>query len=188
MSRVVDLHKSSAPTALGIFIVTCSTSKFQELSTGTKPDDASGDIIEQLAVKAGHHVEGRELISDSKTMIQRTLKHALATKAVDAVIITGGTGLSQRDVTVESAAPMMEKEIPGFGELFRKISYDKIGPAAMMSRALAGSVKGKMLFCLPGSPDAVQTAMEQLILPELGHMIRIVREHSNAHGNSRRKH
>lgn len=187
MSRVVDLHKSSAPTSLGIFIITCSTSKFHELSIGTKPEDASGDIIQQLALRAGHRVEGRELISDSKTMIQKTLKHALATKTVDAIIITGGTGLSPRDVTVESTTPMMDKEIPGFGELFRKISYDKIGPAAIMSRALAGSVKGRMLFCLPGSPDAVQTAMEQLILPELGHMIRIVREHPDARRNLRPK-
>jgi len=177
MSRVVHLHKSTAPTSLGIFIVTCSTSKFHELSTGAKPDDASGDIIEQLSLKAGHHVEGRELISDSRAMIQRTLKHAFTMKTVDVIIITGGTGLSPRDVTVESTSPIMDKEIPGFGELFRKISYERIGSAAMMSRAVAGSVNGRMLFCLPGSPDAVQMAMEQLILPELGHMIRVVREH-----------
>jgi molybdenum cofactor biosynthesis protein B len=177
MSRIPDLHKASSPKTLGIYIVTCSTSKFNELSTGTKPEDASGDIIEKLALTAGHRIEGRKLISDSKTMIQKTVKQVLATKTVDAVIITGGTGLSPRDVTIESTAPMMTKSIPGFGELFRKISYDRIGAAAMMSRTLAGSVKGRMLFCLPGSPDAVQTAMEQLILPELGHMIRVIREH-----------
>ena len=96
---------------------------------------------------------------------------------MDTIIITGGTGLANRDVTVESTTPMMEKEIPGFGELFRRISYERIGPAAMMSRASAGSMKGRILFCLPGSPDAVQTAMEHLILPELGHMLRVIREH-----------
>jgi molybdenum cofactor biosynthesis protein B len=179
MSRVADLHKASSPKTVGIYIVTCSTSKFSELSTGTKPEDASGDIIEQLAMRAGHRIEGRKLISDSKTMIQKTVRQALAAKNVDAIIITGGTGLSPRDVTVESTAPMMKKEILGFGELFRKISYDRIGPAAMLSRAVAGSVKGRVLFCLPGSPDAVQTAMEQLILPELGHMVRVVREQAH---------
>lgn len=85
--------------------------------------------------------------------------------------------VSPRDVTIESVAPTLDKEIPGFGELFRKVSYDKIGSAAMLSRALAGSISGKVVFCLPGSPDAVQTAMEKLILPEVEHIIRVAREH-----------
>jgi molybdenum cofactor biosynthesis protein B len=177
MSRVTELHKASAPKALGIYIITCSTSKFSELAAGKKADDTSGDIIQQLATDAGHHIEGRELISDSKPIIRRTVKKALMSKNVDAVIITGGTGLSPRDVTIESVAPMVGKEIPGFGELFRKVSYEKIGSAAMLSRALAGSISGKVMFCLPGSPDAVQTAMEKLILPEVGHMVRVAREH-----------
>ena len=184
MTRIPDLHKATAPKALGIYVVTCSTSKFIELSNGESPKDESGDIIERLAIAGGHRVAGRKLISDSKAMIQRSVKRALDAKSVDAIIITGGTGLSPRDVTVESIAPIVEKEIPGFGELFRKISYDKIGSPAILSRALAGSLKGKLVFCLPGSPDAVQTAMQQLILPEMGHMIRVVRERPQAHGNT----
>lgn len=85
--------------------------------------------------------------------------------------------MSPRDVTIESIEPLVEKEIPGFGELFRRISYDTIGSPAMLSRAFAGSVKGKVAFCLPGSPNAVQTAMEKLILPELGHLLKVSREH-----------
>jgi molybdenum cofactor biosynthesis protein B len=176
MSRTAELHKSVAPKTLGIYIVTCSTSKYNQQVAGEKPDDASGGIIEELVVNAGHRVEGRQLISDSKQMIRRAANRAFASKNVDALIITGGTGLSPRDVTIESIEPMVEKEIPGFGELFRKISYDSIGSPAMMSRAFAGSAKGKVVFCLPGSPNAVQTAMEKLILPELGHILKVSRE------------
>jgi len=176
MSHVAELHKHGAPSSLGIFIVTCSTSKFKELQSGQQPTDTSGDIIEKLTSTAGHRVEGRQLISDSKSMIRRAAKKALASKRVDVLIITGGTGISPRDVTIEGISIFVEKVIPGFGELFRRISYDKIGSSAMLSRALAASVNGKLIFCLPGSPDGVQTAMEQLILPEVGHMIKISRQ------------
>jgi molybdenum cofactor biosynthesis protein B len=177
MSKVHDLHKATAPQSVGIFIVTCSTSRYNQLKAGQKPDDASGDAIERLAASAGHRIEGRRLISDSKPTITRTAKEALRSSGVQALIITGGTGLSPRDVTIESIHPQVEKEIPGFGELFRKLSYESIGPPALLSRAFAGTQKGKVIFCLPGSPDAVQTAMEKLILPELGHIIRVANEH-----------
>jgi molybdenum cofactor biosynthesis protein B len=177
MSKVAERHKANAPKSLRLFIVTCSTSKFNQLKSGQTPEDTSGDIIERMALNAGHHVQGRKLISDSKTVIQKTARRALASGKVDALIVTGGTGLSPRDVTVESIQPFLSKEVSGFGELFRKLSFDKIGSAAMLSRALAGLVKNKPVFCLPGSPDAVETAMGELILPELGHMIRVSREH-----------
>jgi molybdenum cofactor biosynthesis protein B len=177
MSKVHELHKSAAPQSVGIFIVTCSTSRYNQLRAGQKPDDASGDAIERLALSAGDRIEGRRLIPDSKSTITRTAKEALRGSGVQALIITGGTGLSPRDVTIESIHPQVEKEIPGFGELFRKLSYETIGPPALLSRAFAGTRKGKVIFCLPGSPDAVQTAMEKLILPELGHIIRVANEH-----------
>ncbi len=177
MSKVVDLHKAGAPKELGIYIITCSTSRYNEPKTSTKTDDISGDIIEQLVLSAGHRLEGRKLIPDSRSKIRSATKAALASKQVDSIIITGGTGLSPYDITIESIRPLYQKEISGFGELFRKISYEKIGPAAMLTRASAGLVKGKAIFCLPGSPDAVQTALEKLILPELGHLIRIGRQH-----------
>ena len=176
MSKVSELHKAISPKSVGIYIVTCSTSKFNQLKAGENWDDVSGDLIEQLVKRAGHRVAGRELISDSITMIRRTTKRAMRSKDVDALIITGGTGLSPRDVTVASVERFIDKEIPGFGELFRKISFDKIGSPAMLSRAMAGSCAGKLIFCLPGSPDGVQTALEQLIIPELGHMIKVCRE------------
>jgi molybdenum cofactor biosynthesis protein B len=176
MSRVVELHKHAAPKSLRIFIATCSTSRFKQLRAGQKPDDKSGDIIENLVLRAGHQVEGRQLVSDSKSMIRNLLRKTLSSRMIDVLIITGGTGLSPKDVTIESVSRFLEKEAPGFGELFRKLSYDKIGSAAMLSRALAGSARGKLIFCIPGSPDGVQTAMEHLILPEIGHMIKVSRE------------
>lgn len=177
MSKVAELHRHMSPTSVGVSIVTCSTSKFAQQKTGQKSDDISGDIIEKLALQAGHRVEDRRLISDSKQMIQKLVRKALSSPKIDALIITGGTGLSPRDLTIESVSALLQKEIPGFGELFRKISFDKIGSAAMLSRALAGSSEGKLIFCLPGSPEAVETAMQQLILPEIGHMLKVTREH-----------
>ena len=171
MSVTSKLHKKSSPDSATVYIVTCSTSKFKQLRAKQQPSDESGDIIEQLAAGAGHRIAGRKLISDSKPMIQRTTRAALSNRDVDAVIITGGTGLSSTDVTFEAISPLLDQEIPGFGELFRKISFDEIGSAAMMSRAFAGMIKRRAIFCLPGSPNAVRTAMEKLILPELGHII-----------------
>ena len=177
MSKVSKLHKESSPKTIGVYIVTCSTSKFKEIQMKQQPSDESGDTIEQLTRNAGHSIIGRKLISDSTPMIRKITKEAFSNPKIDALIITGGTGLSTTDVTYESISPILDREIPGFGELFRKISYDEIGSAAMLSRAFAGTKKGKAIFCLPGSPDAVRTAMEKLILPELGHLVGLARGH-----------
>jgi molybdenum cofactor biosynthesis protein B len=177
LSHVAEHHKASAPSSLGLFILTCSTSRFTQREAGENPEDSSGDIIEQLATSAGHRIEGRTLVTDSKGMISKAARRAFSSKKVDVLIVTGGTGVSARDVTIESISPLITKEIPGFGELFRKVSFDKIGSAAILSRAVAGLVKDKAVFCLPGSPDAVETAMKELILPELGHIVGIAREH-----------
>ncbi len=171
MSETSKLHKKSSPDLATVYIVTCSTSKFKQLKAKQQPSDESGDIIEELAASAGHRIAGRKLISDSKPMIQKATRAALSNRDVDVVIITGGTGLSSTDVTFEAISSLLDQEIPGFGELFRKISFDEIGSAAMMSRAFAGMIKRRAIFCLPGSPNAVRTAMEKLILPELGHII-----------------
>ena len=175
MSKVTKLHKKSSPTTAGVYVLTCSTSKFKQLQRRQQPDDVSGDIIERLAANAGHRIAGRRLISDSKSMIRSAMQAALANRNVDVVIVTGGTGLSHTDVTFESISPLLDREIPGFGEIFRRVSYDEIGSAAMMSRAFAGTIAAKAVFCLPGSPNGVKTAMKKLILPELGHIIGLTR-------------
>src|SRR3972149_3693992 len=131
MSKVVDLHKAGAPKELGIYIITCSTSRYNEPETSTKTDDISGDIIEQLVLNAGHRLEGRRLIPDSRLKIRS--RAALASKQVDSIITTGGTGLLPYDITIESIRPFYQKEISGFGELFRKISYHKRNSPPMLS-------------------------------------------------------
>jgi len=158
-----------------IVIVTCSTSKAKQKKAGEQVDDPSGDAIERLMREAGHRIVGRTLIPDQMGLIRSTVREALRSGA-DAVIITGGTGVSPSDVTVEAVTPIVEKEIPGFGELLRRVSYDTIGSSAMMTRAMAGVVQGKAVFCLPGSPDGVTTAVGRLIIPELGHLLSIARQ------------
>ena len=175
MSNVSRAHKESSPASVGVYVLTCSTSKFKQLQNKERPSDESGDIIQQLSENAGHRIVGRKLISDSQPMIRNTLRAALKNKEVNALIVTGGTGLSNTDVTFESISPLLDRQIPGFGEIFRRISYDEIGSPAMMSRAFAGTAKKKAIFCLPGSPNAVKTAMEKLILPEIGHITGLAR-------------
>jgi molybdenum cofactor biosynthesis protein B len=172
---IPSIHKERAPRSSAIFIVTCSTSKAEQKRRGLPVDDPSGDEIEQLVREGGHRVTGRTLIPDQIGLLRTTVRKALKSEA-EAIIITGGTGIAPSDVTVEAVTPILEKEIPGFGELFRKISYDRIGSAAMMSRAVAGVVKGKAIFCLPGSPDGAATAVSELIIPELGHVLSIAKQ------------
>ena len=175
MSKVAELHKKSSLRSAGVCVLTCSTSKFKQIQNKQQPDDESGDIIERLATDAGYRIIGRSLISDSKSMIRSAVRAALTDRAVDVLIVTGGTGLSSTDVTFESISPLLDRDIPGFGEVFRRLSYDEIGSAAIMSRAFAGTVGKKVVFCLPGSPNGVKTAMEKLILPELGHILSLAR-------------
>jgi len=171
---IPSLHREHSRKSAAVYIVTCSTSRAEQKTKGLPVEDPSGDIIEKLMREAGHRVTGRALVPDRLVLLRNTLRQALKSDA-EAVIITGGTGIAPSDVTVEVVTSMLEKELPGFGELFRRISYDTIGSAAMMTRATAGVVKGKAVFCLPGSPDGVTTAISTLIIPELGHMLSIAR-------------
>jgi len=169
------MHKEHAPKSAVVFIVTCSTSKAEQKEMGLAVEDPSGDEIQRLMREAGHRIAGRALIPDRIGLLRATVRKALKSDA-DAIIITGGTGIAPSDVTIEGVSPILEKQMPGFGELFRRISYEKIGSAAMMTRATAGVVDGKAVFCLPGSPDGVATAVSRLIIPELGHVLSIARQ------------
>lgn len=170
MSETSLKHKATAPKKLRVAIVTCSTSKYDDKKLGRPIEDASGDLIEKLMEEAGHEISQRKLISDSEAMIRQTVRDAAMSSNIDAVIITGGTGIAPKDVTIEAVKLLLDKELPGFGELFRRISYDSIGSAALMSRAMAGVMRGKPIFCLPGSPDGVEKALRNLIIPEIGHI------------------
>jgi molybdenum cofactor biosynthesis protein B len=137
-------------------------------------NDQSGELIQNMLEAHGHEVPVRKLISDSRNVLRATLRELIRQKEVHAIITTGGTGLSSTDITIETVRGMIEKELPGFTSLFMLLSYPQAKSAAMLSRAMAGTIKGKLIFCLPGSPRACKLATESLILPELGHMLMLL--------------
>jgi molybdenum cofactor biosynthesis protein B len=176
VSESIKKHKAAAPKQLNFAIFMCSTSRYQQLQKGEKIDDVSGELIEALLKNAGHKVRFKKIIADDKVLIQEAVKSVLDSADLDAAVFCGGTGIAPSDVTIETVSPILEKTLPGFGEIFRRLSYDKVGSAAVMSRAVAGVAKGKALFCIPGSPDAVRVSVEMLILPEAPHIVRHARE------------
>ena len=157
-------HKANAPTSVGCFVLTISDSK-------TPETDTSGILIRELLTKAGHKVAGHAIVKDDPAQVAAVIRSGCAAPSVEAFILTGGTGITSRDSTFEAVEALLDKRLTGFGELFRMLSYEQIGAAAMMSRAIAGTVSGKAIFVLPGSPDAVKLALTKLILPELGHVV-----------------
>jgi len=171
MSETSKAHKKQAPKHLRFAIVTVSTSRYEQSKAGKHTTDESGDLIAEAIRKRGYVVDSRQLVSDNKVMIKRVLKELLQAPTVNAIVFTGGTGVNPADVTIETVEPHIEKKLPGFGEIFRRLSFDEIGSAAVMTRAMAGVSKGKAVFCLPGSPQAVKMCLERLILPETAHII-----------------
>ena len=139
--------------------------------TRTPETDKSGLAIAELLMAAGHVVTGRLIVKDEPAEVVRAVSHRLDAADVQVIITTGGTGITSRDNTYEAIAELLEKRLEGFGELFRVLSYQEIGPAAMMSRASAGLSRGKIIVSLPGSEGAVRLAMSKLLIPELGHLV-----------------
>ena len=139
-----------------------------------RDEDVTGKLIEQKAREAGHETT-RSIAPDKANEIKKAVQGFIADKKIDAVITTGGTGIARRDVTIETLSPLFEKELPGFGEILRRIGYERIGAAALLTLATAGLIERKLVFCLPGAPNAAKVAMK-LILPELGHIIKHARE------------
>ena len=160
----VEDHKSKAPKSVNLAIITVS-------DTRTEADDSSGMAIADIMARAGHIIVRRAIVKDEIEEIQKALRELIEDNGVQAVVMNGGTGIARRDVTLEAITPFQEKSIPGFGELFRTLSFNQVGSAAMMSRASAFVTEGKIVFCLPGSEKAVRLAVEKLIAPELGHMV-----------------
>ena len=154
-------------------VVTVSTSRFGKMKDGRKFTDESGDVAVREVESAGHEMSRRTVISDDAIMIRKEVKTFISGRD-DILIMTGGTGVSGRDVTIETVRPFFQKELDGFGELLRRLSYDEIGSAAILTRATMGISKGKLIICLPGSPGAVQTAMKAA-LGELPHAVYIAR-------------
>ncbi len=158
-------HKANAPRSIGCWVLTISDSK-------TAETDTSGKLIRELLGGAGHRVVGSEIVRDEPSEVQRVIRAACASADIQAVIMTGGTGITSRDSTFEAVEAMLDKRLPGFGELFRMLSYQEVGGAAMLSRAQMGIAQGRIVVSLPGSPNACRLALEKLLLPELGHLVR----------------
>ena len=163
----VHEHRAGPVRRAGCAVLTVS-------DTRTEADDKSGARMKELIAAAGHEVVSYAIVPDDPARIRRALEPALANPAVHAVFLSGGTGIAPRDTTFEALQALFEKEIAGFGELFRVLSFQEIGAAAMLSRATAGIVAGKLVYSMPGSTAAVELAMQKLALPELGHALRLL--------------
>ncbi|WEU40928.1 MAG: molybdenum cofactor biosynthesis protein MoaB [Candidatus Odinarchaeum yellowstonii] len=168
---VPEMHKQGAPSKISFAIVIVSDSRYTQFINGELIDDATTPLIKDLIYKNGFTVHSTHYIPDERSEITKKLIQLLSSN-VNVILFSGGTGLAKRDVTVETLEPLFEKKIPGFGELLRNLSYEKISSAAMLTRSTAGILKDKIIFCLPGSPDAVKLALEKLILPECGHILK----------------
>lgn len=159
-----DEHRKNAPPSVSLAIISVS-------STRNLSDDKSGHWIRKEAVREGHEVVFHQVLPDDAETIRRFLTEVLDTLAPRAVLITGGTGIAPKDVTIEAVRPLFEKELAAFGAIFAQLSYEEIDSAALLSRATAGIVAGAVIFCMPGSLKACRLACRELIFPELGHLV-----------------
>ena len=166
MNDALRAHESSAPTGpFALAVLTVS-------DTRTLADDRSGAVVVELVEAAGHRVADRRIVLDDPALIREAVESWRDSGTIDGAILTGGTGVSPRDRTPEAIAPMLDPVLPGFGELFRALSVPEIGPAAFLSRAIAGMAGRMPVFALPGSTAAVRLGVERLILPTIGHLLR----------------
>jgi molybdenum cofactor biosynthesis protein B len=170
LSESVHRHRESAPDRVRVAVLTISDTRTPETDTG-------GDTVEELMRDAGHEVIERNIVRDEASRIRTALVNLLARPDVDVIITTGGTGISARDTTYEVVDHMLEKKLDGFGEIFRMLSYEEIGAAAVLSRCVAGAVGAKFVACLPGSRNAVRLAVEKLLVPEISHVVFELRKH-----------
>jgi molybdopterin adenylyltransferase len=168
MSSTAEEHRQHSPQIVGCAVVTVSDTRTLETDTG-------GQTLASLLVAAGHRLVARHIIPDEPQTMRQLLLDLQARPEIEAILVTGGTGLSRRDQTYETLSTLLNKPLPGYGELFRMLSFQQIGPAAMLSRATGGLLGQTVLLSMPGSPAAVQLAMERIILPELGHLVREAR-------------
>ncbi len=164
-------HETAPAVSLQVLVITVSTTR------GVK-EDRSGPLLRALAEGAGHVVTGHAIVPDDPEAIGQELDRALSATNVDVVLLTGGTGISARDCTPKVVRTRLDRELPGFGELFRLISFEEIGAAAMLSDAVGGLARGRLVFSMPGSSGGCRTAMEQLILPQLPHLASELRKES----------
>ncbi len=168
MSETIAEHRADAPHGLRCAVITVS-------DTRTLENDRGGALLNDLLREAGQTVVERQITPDEPTKLAALITALAGRDDIDAILLTGGTGISQRDQTFETVSGLLDKILPGYGELFRWLSFEQVGPAAMLSRAVGGVCGTTIVLTMPGSPAAVQLAMQQIILPELGHLVREAR-------------
>jgi molybdopterin adenylyltransferase len=168
MSTTPDEHKTTAPNAIRCAVITVS-------DTRTLENDTGGQLVVDMLNQAGHVVAARELVPDEPSQMRPLLERHRDDDTIDAVLMTGGTGITSRDQTYETVSALLTKPLPGYGELFRMLSYEEIGPATLLSRATGGLMGRTVLLTMPGSRNAVRLALEKIIVPELGHLVREAR-------------
>ena len=157
-------HKQNHQVKTGCVILIVS-------DTRTKESDVSGNLAKKLLTQNGHQVLAYQIVKNDKTAIQTAVLNFLQNKNIQIILISGGTGVSKRDVTTDLMLELFEKTLVGFGEAFRRLGWEKIGESAILSRAVAGVLGSRVIFCLPGSPDAVELGLRKIILPVLGHLV-----------------
>lgn len=160
----LESHRAASPPSLCFAVITIS-------DTRTAADDRGGDTLVRGLEAAGHRVAHRTRVRDERGPIEDAVRAAVADPAVELVLTTGGTGIAPRDVTFDTLRGVFDSEIPGFGELFRWLSFREIGSATLLSRALGGLLAGKVVLALPGSPKALELALREIVLPEAGHLV-----------------
>jgi molybdenum cofactor biosynthesis protein B len=168
MTAIHEEHKSQGPASVACAVITVSDTRTLETDTG-------GPAIVDHLTAAGHRAVSREIIPDDPARMRPLLLSLRDRDDVDAILMTGGTGITSRDMTFETVSSLLDKPLPGYGEIFRMLSYQEIGPAAILSRAVGGLIGRKVLLTMPGSPAAVRLAMEKIIVPQLAHLLREAR-------------
>jgi molybdopterin adenylyltransferase len=163
-SPSAEQHREQAPDSVACAVVTVS-------DTRTLDNDGSGAKIIELLTAAGHRLADRRIVKDDPEQVAAAVRELVAAPAIDAILLTGGTGIAARDQTPDAIRGMLTRELPGYGEIFRVLSFQEIGAAAMLSRALGGVIDQTIVLLMPGSTAAVRLAMEKLILPELAHLV-----------------
>jgi len=164
LSKTTEQHRAEAPGSVRCAVITVS-------DTRTLNSDSGGRKVVEMLTGAGHELAAREIVLDEPNRIRALLTSLAQRDDVEAILLTGGTGIGSRDQTFETVSALLSKTLPGYGELFRMLSYQDIGPAAMLSRAVGGVFERKVVLTMPGSPAAIHLAMDKLILPELGHLV-----------------
>jgi molybdenum cofactor biosynthesis protein B len=168
MSQTVDEHRRQSPHVLSCAVITVSDTRTIETDTG-------GALVVQMLEAGGHRCVSRQVIPDDSAFMRALVEGLAGRGDIDAILLTGGTGIAHRDQTFETISALLTKPLPGYGELFRMLSFEQVGPAAMLSRAVGGLCGRTVVLTMPGSPAAVKLAMETLIVPELAHVVREAR-------------